>query len=320
MKNILRILGPVFVFVVFFSSGAGLRAETVFDDIEFRTFKSDDTIEYGDIADSFTADLVMYVAIEQYNVMEELVRGFMAENPSINTVFVATMPDGQLLNEHMLKQGQIKGISTSRNPDVYITLGMEKLQSLHTVGKLDRYMTYAHDALELMVAKDNPKGIVQLADLLGTDIKIALPNPLTEGAYRYYISEMLQEEGIYASLITDESCSDCWINGGKIWFSGNHYREIPALVENGTVDVGIVWTSEILRAFGDELAVEGVPLHPHQNKGEKAQYILGLMKGGKNSPDAEAFALYLGTKRAQFILTKYGFVPATDAELALKVF
>ena len=78
---------------------------------DYRTFHSDGTVVMGAIGDSYTADLVMYLAGNQFMVMEELINDFQAKHPGIATVYVETIPPGQILNGQLLQQGEIPRLS-----------------------------------------------------------------------------------------------------------------------------------------------------------------------------------------------------------------
>ena len=51
---------------------------------------------------------------------------------------------------------------------------------------------------------------------------------------------------------------------------------------------------------------------------DKVGYAIGTLSTGRNAYNAMRYMAYLGTEEAQAIYAKYGFVPATDAELKLK--
>ena len=74
---------------------------------DYRTFSAEG-IAYGQIGDSYTADLVMYLAGNQFMVMEELITAFQQKNPDIETIYVETIPPGQIMNGQILKKGQIE--------------------------------------------------------------------------------------------------------------------------------------------------------------------------------------------------------------------
>jgi hypothetical protein len=65
-------------------------------DKDYRTFYQNGKIDYGKIADSYTADLVLYLAGNQFMVMEELVQDFLGKHSNISSVYVETIPPGQI--------------------------------------------------------------------------------------------------------------------------------------------------------------------------------------------------------------------------------
>ncbi|MDH5694629.1 MAG: substrate-binding domain-containing protein, partial [Gammaproteobacteria bacterium] len=173
---------------------------------DYRTFHSDGKIEYGDIADSYDSDLVMYLAGNQFMVMEELIKDFQSKNSDIKTVYVETIPPGQILKNQILKQGEINGKKTAMNPDLYASVNLKHLKKLKQEGKMDNHIIYIHNKLELMVAKGNPKNIKGPKDLGRDDIVQSHPNPLTEGIFKFYGSEMLKDLGLFEKVTAGSQC------------------------------------------------------------------------------------------------------------------
>ena len=64
---------------------------------DYRTFVAGGDVKYGQIGDSYTAELVMYLAGNQFMVMEELIKEFQSLNPDIKSIYVETIPPGQIL-------------------------------------------------------------------------------------------------------------------------------------------------------------------------------------------------------------------------------
>ena len=152
---------------------------------DYRTFHSKGEIKYGNIADSYTADLVMYLAGNQFMVMEDLIKDFQSKNTGIKTVYVETIPPGQILKKQLLKQGEIDGQKTAINPDLFASVNINHLKKLNGKGLMNEHIIYTHNKLELMVAKGNPKGIKGAKDLGRDDIVQSHPNPLTEGIFKF---------------------------------------------------------------------------------------------------------------------------------------
>jgi ABC-type molybdate transport system substrate-binding protein len=105
---------------------------------------------------------------------------------------------------------------------------------------------------------------------------------------------------------------------GKTWFTSRHHRETPQRIEEGTADVGIVWTTEVAHAKATGRNVDGVAIPAPLNKESKVAYAIGKLNKGKNQKNADRFLDYLATADAQDIYAKYGFIKATADELKLK--
>lgn len=293
-------------------------AEDAGHDNDYRTFNQNGKIEYGKIGDSYTADLVLYLAGNQFMVMEELIQDFMAKHPSIKTVYVETIPPGQILKGQILKQGQINGQNTAMNPDIFASVNLGHLKTLKSKGLMDNYKIYTHNKLELMIAKGNPKEISGPKDLARDDLVQSHPNPLTEGIFKFYGAAMLKDMGIYEKVSGNAECKGCWAVEGKTWFTERHHRETPDRIEKGQADVGIVWTTEIVEAKKHGRNIDGVPIPDDLNKGDVVGYAIGLLKSSRNPSNATHYVGYLRTEAAQNIYAKYGFVKASREETAYR--
>ena len=285
---------------------------------DYRTFQENGKIAYGDIGDSYTADLVMYLAGNQFMVMEELIQDFQKKHPDVKTVYVETIPPGQILKGQLLQQGQINGKDTAMNPDLYASVNLGHLKKLKAKALMENYITYTHNKLELMVAEGNPKGIKGPQDLARDDLVQSHPNPLTEGIFKFYGSEMLKDLGLHEKVTGGSQCKSCWAVPDKTWFTSRHHRETPYRIEQGEADVGIVWTTEVVHAKKEGRKVDGVSIPEPFNKQDKVGYAIGALGNGRNPDNAQRYLAYLATDDAQAIYAKYGFGKASKAELTLK--
>ena len=287
---------------------------------DYRTFNTDGTVEYGSIENSFTSDLVMYLAGNQFMVMQELINDFQAKNPDIKTVYVETIPPGQILKGQLLKQGEIEGTPTAMNPDIFASVNIGHLKKLHGKDLLNEHIIYIHNKLELMVASGNPKGITGPEDLGRNDLVQSHPNPLTEGIFKFYGSEMLKDLGLHEKVTGGAECKSCWAVEGKTWFTSRHHRETPDRIEKGEADVGIVWTTEVVHAKAEGRPIGGVAIPAPLNKQDKVNYAIGIMTNCRNPENAARYLAYLATDDAQSIYEKYGFLKASPEELKIKTF
>jgi len=285
---------------------------------DYRTFLTGGEIKYGQVGDSYTADLVMYLAGNQFMVMEELIQDFQKANPDIKSIYVETIPPGQILKKQILAQGEINGMKTNQVPDLYASVNLQHLKKLKAEGKMDKYAIYTHNKLELMVAKGNPKNIQGAKDLARDDLVQSHPNPLTEGIFKFYGSQMLKDLGIYEKVTGNKECKSCWAVEGKTWFTSRHHRETPHRIENGEADVGIVWTTEVAHAKAEGRPIEGVAIEAPYNMQDKVGYAIGILTAAKNQENAKKYLDYLASDRAQEIYAKYGFLKASAEELTYK--
>jgi ABC-type molybdate transport system substrate-binding protein len=183
---------------------------------------------------------------------------------------------------------------------------------------MDTHIIYTHNKLELMIAAGNPKGIKGPKDLARDDLVQSHPNPLTEGIFKFYGSQMLKDMGTHQKVTGGSNCKNCWAVKGKTWFTSRHHRETPQRIEYGTADVGIVWTTEVVHAKAEGRKIDGVPIAAPLNQQSRVGYAIGGLKTGRNQKNAQRYLSYLGTAPAQSIYAKYGFTAATPDELKIK--
>ena len=316
MKNSARIW--FIILTISFAGQALAQKDDAGHGKDYRTFHTNGEVEYGSVSDSYDSDLVMYLAGNQFMVMHELITDFQAKNPSVETVYVETIPPGQILKGQLLKQGEIEGQQTAMNPDVFASVNIGHLRKLNKESLMDTYAIYIHNRLELMIAEGNPKNIKGPEDLGRDDIVQSHPNPLTEGIFKFYGSEMLADLDLHEKVTGGAECKSCWAVEGKTWFTSRHHRETPDRIEKGTADVGIVWATEVVHAKAEGRPIDGVQIAAPLNKQDKVNYAIGMMKNGRNTDNAALYLAYLATDEAQAIYEKYGFIRATVDELELK--
>ena len=299
-------------------SCGGAGAKDAGHNKDYRTFKTGGMVDYGNIGDSYTAELVMYLAGNQFMVMKELIQDFQSKHSDIKSIYVETIPPGQILTGQILKQGQINGQNTAMNPDLFASVNYGHMKRLKKEGMMDEAKIYIHNKLELMVAAGNPKNIKGARDLGRDDLVQSHPNPITEGIFKFYGSQMLKDLDLHDKVTGGKVCKSCWAVEGKTWFTSRHHRETPQRIEDGQADVGIVWTTEVVHGKEEGRKIEGVSIEAPFNMSHKVGYAIGRLKSGRNQDNAAKFLDYLATEAAQSIYEKYGFVRAGQDELQLK--
>ncbi|MEN8205054.1 MAG: substrate-binding domain-containing protein [Pseudomonadota bacterium] len=113
--------------------------------------------------DPMTADLRLYMAGNQFVVMDQLVERFQELHPEVDEIFYVTIPPGQERN--WILQGGIeihsenslapKGFTLSVMPDVYTTVNKGHMDQLNAAGLITRFYTYTHNRLVLMARTED---------------------------------------------------------------------------------------------------------------------------------------------------------------------
>ena len=116
-----------FLAIMFVIPLAADAATDVGEGHDHRTFHANGKIEYGKIGDSYTSDLVLYLAGNQFMVTEELIRDFQGKHPEVEAVFCETIPPGQIFKGQILKQGEIAGQKIAQNPDIFASVNINHL-------------------------------------------------------------------------------------------------------------------------------------------------------------------------------------------------
>ncbi|HSS93450.1 MAG TPA: molybdate ABC transporter substrate-binding protein [Candidatus Dormibacteraeota bacterium] len=146
---------------------------------------------------------------------------------------------------------------------------------------------FAHNQLEIVVARGNPKGITGLADLAKSEV-IYISEAPTVPAGKYSL-QALASAGVKATPKSLETSVTAVI--GKI--------------ELGEADAGIVYTTDVTAAGSK---VQGVQIPTANNV--IATYPIVAVKGTTNSAAANAFITYVLSATGQSKLGSFGFLPA----------
>jgi molybdate transport system substrate-binding protein len=123
--------------------------------------------------DPMTADLRLYMAGNQFVVMDQLVERFQELHPEVEEIFYVTIPPGQERN--WILQGGIEihaenslapnGFILSVMPDVYTTVNKGHMDQLNDAGLITRFYTYTHNRLVLMAPASD---VISLPGVMAT--------------------------------------------------------------------------------------------------------------------------------------------------------
>ena len=262
------------------------------------------------------AQVVLWLAGNQFFAMDDVVRAFQKHNPGI-AVGLVTLPPGLLLDA-IAKGGWVyDGKEYPGLPDVYASVNLGHLKKLKTLGLADRYAVYMHNEMVLMVAKGNPKNVKGIADVMRADIRTSMPNPVNEGIMQFYGRKVLERHQAWQHVSAGKECVSCQTTPNN-WFTAVHHRETPDRILAGVSDTGIVWLTETIAAQHAGKAVEAVPLPAQDSLRDEVAYAVCALTQGSHQEAAARYLAFLATPDAQAAYAKFGFVNASAQDLALR--
>ena len=262
------------------------------------------------------AALVLWLAGNQFFAMDDVVHAFQKDHPG-TTVALITLPPGLLL-QAIKAGGWVYGDTVYRGqPDVYASVNLGHLKQLKTSGTMESYMVYMHNELQIMVAKNNPKKITGIKDLVREDVRTSMPNPVNEGIMQFYTRKVLERHGLWQAISGGKECVSCQTTKNN-WFTAVHHRETPDRIRAGQADAGVVWKTEVLEARRAGADVDAIELPDEDSLRSEVAYVIGTLSASPHRKEADAFLGFLRTPAGQDAYAKFGFVKATEAELKLR--
>ncbi len=262
------------------------------------------------------AELILWLAGNQFFAMDDVVRAFQAQNPGTD-VGLITLPPGLILSAIEIGGWSYGGRNFPGRPDVYSSVNLGHLRKLKQAGLMTQYAIHMHNEMVLMVAKGNPKKIRGIADLQRPDVRTSMPNPVNEGIMQFYGRKVLERHKLWAKLSAGKECFSCQTTRNN-WFTAVHHRETPERILAGQSDTGFVWMTEAIEAKRAGHAIEAVQLPPQDSLRDEVAYAIGALDASPRKGAAMRYLAFLATPQAQAAYAKYGFVNATAQELVLK--
>ncbi len=254
-----------------------------------------------------SADLVLFVAGNQFMVMDELLRGFQTQCPDVERIFYETLPPGLELKQILTGGAYFGDKLIDVRPDVYASVSQSAMNQLEKAGMITSqdYFLYLHNRIALMVPQGNPSDIRSVLDLSRPEVRISQPNPEYEDI-AFHIMDMYRQAGgeTLVHRIMEEKRAE-----GTTILTVVHHRETPLRIAKGTVDVGPVWATEIQHARRIGQSVDVVEPGEGLDQKERINYYVCKLQGSANPENGDRFLEFIKSPTAQSIYEKYGFVP-----------
>jgi len=262
-----------------------------------------DDLHNLEVADD--ADLVLFMAGNQFMAMGELIRAFQAAHPEVQKIFYETLPPGLELKQIMAGGAVFRDRVIDVYPDIYTSVNEKGMQALVETGHIDAesYRLYLHNRLSLMVPVDNPAGIAVIADLGRDQVRISQPDPANEDIASH-IMDMYRQAGgdELVHRIMEEKRAE-----GTTLYTIVHHRETPLRILKKTVDVGPVWATEVIHAQSTDLEFDVVEPGKDLDQRDKINYFVCRLKRAPHPENADKFYDFIRSGSAQGIYEKFGF-------------
>jgi ABC-type molybdate transport system substrate-binding protein len=255
------------------------------------------------------ADLVLFMAGNQFMAMKEIVVEFKARYPEVKNIFYETLPPGLELKQILAGGAIFQNRAFNIYPDVYSSVNRAAMQLLEKEGHIGQsgYHMYLHNRLTLMVPRGNPAQIKSVGDLARGDVRISQPDPQNEDI-AYPIMDMYRQAGgdDLLECIMEKKRAE-----GTTIFTIVHHRETPLRIAKKTVDVGPVWATEAAHAQSTDLAFNLIEPGADLDQRESINYYICRLRHAPHPQSAQNFLDFILSEKGQRIYKKYGFLSGT---------
>jgi ABC-type molybdate transport system substrate-binding protein len=253
------------------------------------------------------ADLILFMAGNQFMAMEALVTALQQAYPEIRHIFYETLPPGLELKQILWGGALFRGKRLDVKPDVFASVNQKAMERLEAAGYIHPgdYHLYLHNRLTLMVPTGNPAEIAGVGDLANDGVRISQPDPANEDI-AFHIMDMYRQAGgnDLVQRIMEKKRAE-----GTTIFTIVHHRETPLRIAKKTVDVGPVWATEVEHAKSLGLAFDVVEPGAELDQRNKINYYICRLKQAPHPDNAQKFIDFIRSPAAQAIYASYGFVP-----------
>ena len=253
-----------------------------------------------DLCGDPAADLVVLMAGNQYMVVPDLVDSFLSTHRSIGSVFYETLPPGVIAAQ--LRAGGLRmgSLELRVHPDVMASspAALADLEQDNLVGPA---RTYASNDLALLVASGNPAGVDGWADLGRPGVRVAFPDPHTEGigALAFEALEASGGAGLRKQVEADKTAA------GEVIFTSIHHRQGPAWLAQGTTDVAVVWSTEARYHLERGGPFEMIAIPEAENR--RGRYAAAVATDATHPEAANWFVNHLCGEAGQAAYATHGF-------------
>jgi molybdate transport system substrate-binding protein len=182
--------------------------------------------------------------------------------------------------------------------DLFASADWEQMSPLVRAGKVRDAATFVRNRLAVVIPKNNPAKIRQLADLARPGLRTVMTaEQVPIGRYTRQALAKMSGPGGFGSDFQQKVISNVVSEEANV-------RSVLAKVELGEADAAILYASDAVAA-GPKVRAIAIPTRFNVT----AAYPVGVVGATRNTADAAAFARFLYSRSAGEILKRYGFQP-----------
>jgi molybdate transport system substrate-binding protein len=235
------------------------------------------------VAEANPVTLNVFAAASMTEALNEIAELYKVENPEVTLVFNFDS-SGKLQTQ----------IENGAEADLFLSAATKQMTALADGGFVDiaTQKDLLVNKVVLIVPGDSAKGITSYEDVPTDKVSlIALGN--ADVPCGQYAEEIFRSLGSWDTIQS------------KISFGGN-VKEILSQVESGSVDAGVVYSTDVATATGDVKIVADAPEGSHT----PVVYPAAVLNESGNIEAAQGFLDYLSTSDAVEVFEKIGFTMA----------
>ncbi|HEX2868130.1 MAG TPA: substrate-binding domain-containing protein [Ignavibacteriales bacterium] len=269
--------------------------------IDFTVYEIDNMPDFH--GNPFNAELIIFMGGNYFFVLPKLIDELVKENPDLKgKIFYETLPPG-IVKKQLEKGGTITtgNLTLSVSADVFHA-GKEQVQEMIKNGSLTgQSVPFIKNKLAIMVYKGNPHAINSLSDLGKPGLKVANPDPETEGIAKK-IKLALKKAG---GDKLEKEVYETKVKNGEAVITQIHHRQTPLFIMQKRVDAGVVWMTEakFQKSLGHPVDIVEIDESINEQGTESA----AMVKNAKNREAAGKWLKFLSSSKAQEILKGFGF-------------
>ena len=199
--------------------------------------------------DPFNARLCVFSDGNHHMALQEALHAFSLAHPEVGEIFYTTTPPRIAVD--MLRGGglEIGNLRLHLKPHLFIS-PPSVLDTLVKEGLLQNYSPFMScRGVVMLVARDNPKNITGIQDLIRPDVRLFLSNPVTEKISNQIYTESLRRLAIHKGITLDFlSHAPGKHDPAKLLYGESiHHREAPQTILDKRADAAMVFYHLALR-------------------------------------------------------------------------